>query len=1110
MTFLDNLKNTLWAKIKFRVSMKLFTVAGIFCLLLFAVFVFIFLFNKKRFYIHTRASNMTTEDFSMIVDVVDYAQKSIPVNTVVTLKFELTNKKPLFAGDEYCIEFPINRKGVYDQERNVLWDQLHIAPDTKEDSLKSRGAIKLVNFPQSTSWKEHLASNGLVTLGYCIELKAGALNSNSTIVISYTGKSQRLIRPLRFRARAKSMDGKSVIFKADNVLTFTPSKLYSFNVKLPFDTKKGKPISLKIAALDEFGNRKIDYVGTVHLASSKLIENLPSTITFTKNNQGYIEISNLKINSVGFVRIKVTDIVKNISDFSNFTNVQVNPKYYRLVGDTHFHTGYGLPEPFLKVSGDHIGNYAYGDELYGDYAYDYAEHSSLLDFVVHSEHVSNGKVSGGFVVSDPQHPEYKFGYSQILNNQLADKYYKSNKFTTFYGYEWGGNWHHPGGGHHIIITYNNVTSIFKASDSNIKEACTIDNQGVTRPCFTRIKQCNVSNQCANTRPKLINFLEQEHAEFIAIPHSMYGFEYDNHHKHVISHDPDSLQDYESHAMFDNYNSFRVPIGEIYSYHNDRDYRGNVSNAFGNEVAFYQYGWHLGHKIGVIGSSDNHYGTPGMNNFSNHIEEDGGLAVVLSSQSVNNRESVWAAMGARHTYGTSGSKIYLDFSANDYPMGSYFRTNQPPKFHIKVGATEKIERVQIFKIDKFTKLEDSQWDSFINKLDDFSNSRNDTYNDSNPFKGESDTYVVDGIEEHADSFNHSPLDQGTGEDDEDDDSQILYDYRKDFVSLIKDFSPNNASINFSNDGLIFETEFIDNNFSKSSMYYVRIVQKVNHHLKNGKGYEAAWSSPIWIDYGINSAPNREPYFNHDQWDIPGSTVVNNKYQLVMKDWDGVFSVPGGLDELQMVISDKIPTDTNANHLVVLLRYGMERASFRFDAKTLNLKFIAQGKNNPIRFVLDDRLIENDEKKINIPILKHGNKVGMASFKRTGMEFFRIDAMPNLGGVFETLVANFNINIPKSVVGDNINKYKLYVRLKDRFGSYTHWGYLKLRFYSVVTPTTTPTPTSVPIFTPTPTLTNTPTPTSISVPTPTLEPTPTLTPTQTPISTPTFPVRPTFEF
>lgn len=67
-------------------------------------------------------------------------------------------------------------------------------------------------------------------------------------------------------------------------------------------------------------------------------------------------------------------------------------------------------------------------------------------------------------------------------------------------------------------------------------------------------------------------------------------------------------------------------------------------------------WVAGQRLGVIASSDNHTASPG--------QPHRGLAAVYAEDLT--REAIFDAIAARHTYGTTGQRILLDFKVDGQP------------------------------------------------------------------------------------------------------------------------------------------------------------------------------------------------------------------------------------------------------------------------------------------------------------------------------------------------------------------------------------------------------------------------------------------------------------
>jgi hypothetical protein len=108
----------------------------------------------------------------------------------------------------------------------------------------------------------------------------------------------------------------------------------------------------------------------------------------------------------------------------------------------------------------------------------------------------------------------------------------------------------------------------------------------------------------------------------------------------------------------------VPLTEVCSVHGifsgDRDLDTNGNDRRFEELSHngnVRQGLQSGRVFGLVGSSDSHYGFPG----------DRGLVAVLSDGL--DSASIFEALRARRTYGTTGAPIALGFTVNGEPMGS---------------------------------------------------------------------------------------------------------------------------------------------------------------------------------------------------------------------------------------------------------------------------------------------------------------------------------------------------------------------------------------------------------------------------------------------------------
>ncbi len=233
------------------------------------------------------------------------------------------------------------------------------------------------------------------------------------------------------------------------------------------------------------------------------------------------------------------------------------------------------------------------------------------------------------------------------SQETADAFNDPGEFTTFYGYEWTAS---ANEGHHVILYRDEGGQVLHHRDHP-------------------------------TKTDLFAALTQQRRPALMIPHLMWA-------------QPD-------HGMWNDVNNDYRRVGEIYSLWNNRYLLqpGDEPQRFERGMDdrwSYQYAWHHGHRIGVVGSTDNHTGRPGANNYTAHTQHTGGLAVVWAAE--NTREAIWEALHARRTYATTGTRILLEFTADEHFMGAAYTTDKRPSFEVKVAGTNAIRLVELVKYD----------------------------------------------------------------------------------------------------------------------------------------------------------------------------------------------------------------------------------------------------------------------------------------------------------------------------------------------------------------------------------------------------------------------------
>jgi hypothetical protein len=101
------------------------------------------------------------------------------------------------------------------------------------------------------------------------------------------------------------------------------------------------------------------------------------------------------------------------------------------------------------------------------------------------------------------------------------------------------------------------------------------------------------------------------------------------------------------------------------------------------------GWSLGHRFGVIASTDHHGGYPGSYG-------DGRVGVFAESLT---RDAIWQALLERRVYAVTGDKIDARLMVDDAWIGSTIQSAKTRQLKIVVRGSDKLDRVELLKNDR---------------------------------------------------------------------------------------------------------------------------------------------------------------------------------------------------------------------------------------------------------------------------------------------------------------------------------------------------------------------------------------------------------------------------
>jgi hypothetical protein len=223
----------------------------------------------------------------------------------------------------------------------------------------------------------------------------------------------------------------------------------------------------------------------------------------------------------------------------------------------------------------------------------------------------------------------------------TDSYYRPGVFVTFLGYEWT-SWTY--GHQHVLFLHSEEGAVYSFRDPK-----------------------------SATPKDLWHCLEGQEA--ITIPHHVAGG--------PIAYD------------WDYYNPVFQPVTEICSIHGNGESLGAPKGIYRpQENHSVQDALARGYRLGIVASGDSHNGHPGRRD---PAAITAGLMGVYAEELT--RESVWMSIKSKRVYGTSGTRMIVDFHINEHIMGETISSsdeNSARDISGDVIGTDVIQEVTIIK------------------------------------------------------------------------------------------------------------------------------------------------------------------------------------------------------------------------------------------------------------------------------------------------------------------------------------------------------------------------------------------------------------------------------
>ena len=474
-----------------------------------------------------------------------------------------------------------------------------------------------------------ITRNANMAVGDSITISIGEGNGNKAYIPAHTTATTEVLEIAMSTSGVKNLklSEQQAIFKIRPRAT-QKIRLFASSV-----LKVGEEGKLLITNSDEFKNLIDRFVGTIQLSSNSPSDvNIPSTVTITPEDSGRIEIpfSISKEGSYTISGVLLSDDIPVTTSNPIRVDNEIPHIYW---GDLHSH---GAP------SRDGIGR--------GRYAF--ARYARGLDFFCATDHADHGKTVFG--LSDREWDRQK---KEVLAS------HEPGKFIPFIGYE--NSFLFPTGHYNIIFNVKDedidnvpVWPMRRVNDIqriwSLAQDVDMDVLTIPHHCGKVFNHHNENGECKNCN-------------------SFGGIQYNEKYKRLV-------EIYSFHGLSESYNP---------NHNLDYSNRSKVARSF-DGPNYVQDAWAIGEKLGVLASSDDHFGQPGL--------VVNGIAAVLADEL--NRDALFQSLYNRHSYGTTGEHIWVDFRVNSQLMGSTIKIapESKPIISFDVMGTDSIDYIEVLKWD----------------------------------------------------------------------------------------------------------------------------------------------------------------------------------------------------------------------------------------------------------------------------------------------------------------------------------------------------------------------------------------------------------------------------
>ena len=443
-------------------------------------------------------------------------------------------------------------------------------------------------------------------------------------------------------------DGRFVELSTAAKYVVAPGAVDDFTLLGPTEGVVGQPLRLQIAAFDRFWNVAEAFGGRVRVTGI----DRDRSVSMTPSDQGIAHLSWTPARE-GFY---FPQALVSISGRGEPVLVRGNPVRV-FAREPAVRTYWGELHSHSSISADGLGNDPYS----------YARDPARLDFFAATEHADDD--------GNPRANAIRPEDWETIKDRVR-QFYQPGRFVTLLAYEC--SFEAPSGHHNVFFRGTDGEPWPVALMGSVKNLWAKIRAGdaITIPHHMGIQFGGVTVEQQAAGPGL-----QPIVTTASPPGTSVGNSVD-----WSIHDP-----------------LRRPLLEMYSLHGTSEFydpsdplayeNARFTGARSVPGAHYaRDGWAAGLELGVVAATDNHSSQPG--------QPQGGVAAVRAPALT--REAIFDALAGKHTYATTGQRIYLDLTIAGVPMGGIGKARAPISGSLTIAAPSDIATVDIVRLSDSTK------------------------------------------------------------------------------------------------------------------------------------------------------------------------------------------------------------------------------------------------------------------------------------------------------------------------------------------------------------------------------------------------------------------------